>query len=503
MVALVAFVGMTGASMLERITDEGDRRVTRGSESGDRLIAFVTQGPEDMSPWIAVVPVGGGEVTRLHEGRDPAWSPDGTRIAFGCDRGICTMNPDGSDVRELTDPASPAFDEDPDWGPSGGIAFTRNYFDDRRPRDIVVVGEEGGQQVTITSHDSDDLAPSWSPDGRSIAFIRAQGGPSDAPPGGWDLWTMAATGGAAEMLVDSGGPARPDWSPDGRTIIFDEAAALWTVPASGGEPSKLPVVSGNGFDVGSFPAWAPDSRQIAFMCSSKGRDGNDICMSDVDSEEFTILVATSENEASPAWQPTRHIDQASDPAFDDEADRLDQLTQQQGRVACHDGPGDLLGEGSGDQSGSGPKRPDEDRPGTDLTGFSMGRSTSGSLELNFSTVGRIPEALARGESLHFEITAVPKKGVNGFAALTATLRGDSWIVTAREGEDEPVILNVEPEIAGTVLNLLIEAEDVPHLMRGSFRWHAFSEWAPTGKGSPAFNDYCPDSGFPLFEGTSS
>jgi hypothetical protein len=214
------------------------------------------------------------------------------------------MNPDGTDVREITDPEEPAWDEAPDWGPNGWIAFTRNYMDDRRARDIVLVDPDHGQQVTITNNDSDDLDPTWSPDGKSIAYIRAEGDPSDAPPGGWHLWTMDADASDKKPVEDTQGAARPDWSPDGTSILFDLASQLWTIPSSGGQPQKLPVVSGRAFDVGAFPSWAPDSHRFVFMCSSSGHDNNNLCISDVDRDGYEVLLATDENEASPAWQPT-------------------------------------------------------------------------------------------------------------------------------------------------------------------------------------------------------
>lgn len=107
------------------------------------------------------------------------------------------------------------------------------------------------------------------------------------------------------MLSDIDGPGRPEWSPDGQTILFDEAEALWTIPAGGGQPRKLPVVSGRGFDVGSFATWAPDSQRIAFSCN----DG--ICLSDVDSEESTVLTTTAQGGGSPAWQPIPHLEAAT------------------------------------------------------------------------------------------------------------------------------------------------------------------------------------------------
>lgn len=310
-VAAVAVAAVVVAGTLE--PERRDSVIRPGPSPRAGLIAFTTQGGGDMTSWIAVVPADGGEVTRLHEGKEPSWSPDGTRIAFGCDRGICTMNADGSDVRQLTDPMEPAFDEDPDWGPNGSIAYTRNYSDGRRGRDIFVVREDGSEPRRLTNDSSDDSQPSWSPDGSRLAVIRGMGSSLNAPPGGYQLWTISVRDAASLQLTDDRDhAARPDWSPNGETILFDRGSALWTIPAGGGEPRKLPVVSGRGFDVGSFAAWAPDSRRFAFMCSSTGRDNNDICVSDVGSEEWTVLVATGANEASPAWQSTEAAPDTAD-----------------------------------------------------------------------------------------------------------------------------------------------------------------------------------------------
>lgn len=617
--ALAVFVTASATFVLARLSDGSSHHaVGPGPAAEDGLIAFTTQDNNDPQPWIAVVPAPGGEITRLREGRDPSWSPDGTRIAFACDRGICTMNADGSAVHQLTNPEAPGFDEAPDWGPQGRIAFTRNYMDhprleSARPRDIVLVGDDGGEQITITNHQSDDSEPTWSPDGKSIAYIRAQGRPSEAPPGGWQLWTMNADGTGSIQLTGAGA-GRPDWSPDGRSILFDEASALWTIPSEVGEPDKLPVVSGSGFDVGSSPSWAPEARRFAFTCSSKGTDDNDICLSEVGSDEWTALVATRENEASPAWQPTAPIEGSDGETFGrykftigggfsrngepientglvevdasegsvcvesnvkgatsahllregaeawdhivifeiprdyrpsmcsrgldgpslqaviddptmyliefsnkftgktltapleiidgasvDDGNRQNESTGQQGRVSCDDTDGDLMSEGSGDRSGRGAQAPEQPQAGADLAGFSMSRY-DGTLEMNWGTHGQVPDFLADGAKLTFVLTGSSKEPGYTFASITATLRNDRWKVLIRNTDDEADYLQT-PEVAGNMVNLVIEPGLVPRLMRGTFRWRAISKWEPAG--GPVYNDYCPDSGFPRFEGTSS
>lgn len=301
-VAAVAWVALASPFA----SDSKPKVVGPGPQPQDGLIAFVTQGPKDMMPWVAVVPASAGEVTRLHEGRDPAWSPNGTRIAFGCDRGICTMNPDGSDVAELTDPPSPGFDETPDWGPNGTIAFTRTYLDGKRGRDVLIIPEEGGREEIFGQQGPDDSSPSWSPDGKEIAFIRGVGEGLEAPTGGRQLFVAsAADPKSEERQLTTDGAERPDWSPDGQTILFDNEPALWTIPAKGGSPRRLPVHTGVGSQVNTFGSWAPDSRRFAFSCE------HGICVSDIDSEESMVLVT---NGGSPAWQPVVPREETVEPS---------------------------------------------------------------------------------------------------------------------------------------------------------------------------------------------
>lgn len=184
----------------------------------------------------------------------------------------------------------------------------------------------------------------------------------------------------------------------------------------------------------------------------------------------------------------------------DDADRQDQLTQRVGQVACHDHDGDLLSEGSGDQSGSGRQAPDKTTDGADLTGFSMARYRDGAFEMSFGTRGPIPKELDKGQLLSFVLTGETTTPGHRFASITATLRGDSWKVSIRN-EDDGSDYAIQPEVAREVLNLQIKADVIPRLMSERFRWHAFSEWHPGG--DHIYNDYCPDSGFPVFEGTTT
>ena len=101
-----------------------------------------------------------------------------------------------------------------------------------------------------------DRSPTWSPDGRSIAFASDRGG-SNA------IWRMdVATGEASAVQLFS--PVRPvglDWSPDGSTIAFTRGVGIFTIPAVGGLASQLTATS---FDTDRDPRWSPDGSEITF-----------------------------------------------------------------------------------------------------------------------------------------------------------------------------------------------------------------------------------------------
>ena len=131
-----------------------------------------------------------------HEARDtkPAWSPDGRRIAFVSDRqgeseqGLLTndifvMNADGSGVEQLTFSQRPIRARDPAWSPDGSsIAF--NMLDAEGSSEIYVLELSTGALWPVTDQDGVLWGPSWSPDGRWIAYIETIGLPGEVTCGG-------------------------------------------------------------------------------------------------------------------------------------------------------------------------------------------------------------------------------------------------------------------------------------------------------------------------------
>ncbi len=164
----------------------------------------------------------------------PVWSPDGTRIAFERDTDtgkpktnqkydIFLMDVDGSNVQQLTDDR--ALDGGCTWSPDGGrIAFTstRNKGFDIYVMDILTREVE---QLTHNPGNRDwAKKPSWSPNGKHIAYEQALfGGFLNA---GTTIYVMNADGNGAKELVRSDNDwarASPRWSPDSKSILYSES----------------------------------------------------------------------------------------------------------------------------------------------------------------------------------------------------------------------------------------------------------------------------------------
>lgn len=150
----------------------GDERYPTFSPDGDRLLfrgdddGIAPSGDEE----IYVARADGSDIVALTEDdaldSAPAWSPDGTRIAWessrdGPDREIYVMDADGTDVRQLTDNA--LHDEGPAWSPDGRlIAFTRSTTGDE-PGDVWVMNADGSDVRPLTSTPVIEESPDWQP----------------------------------------------------------------------------------------------------------------------------------------------------------------------------------------------------------------------------------------------------------------------------------------------------------------------------------------------------
>ena len=214
----------------------------------------------------------------------PAWSPDGARIAFvaqgeGGGMQIEVMNADGSNLQTLNE--GPGWNYLPDWSPDGTrIAFVSSRDGNN---EIYVMNADGSGQMRLTDDPNEDLSPSWSPDGTRVAFQTNRDGNNE-------IYLMAPDGTNQMMLTDSKASfdGDPAWSPDGSRIAFvsdrDGQASLYVMNADGTGVTLL--ARGTGYGERS---WSPDGGRIAF--DQGGPPGNigGIYVVDVETRSVTKL----------------------------------------------------------------------------------------------------------------------------------------------------------------------------------------------------------------------
>jgi Tol biopolymer transport system component len=246
--------------------------------------------------------------------RDPAWSPDGTKIAF---TGPGNFNSDNSggfediyvmDAEPTTDDATSltntpdSLEYQPSWAPSGTqLAFVREVRKEElegqivsEQSDIFVMDANGQNATNLTQTEAKEHAPDWSPDGTKIAFAGVRQATETAtacptatasatasatatacpeqPTAAWKILTMDPNGQNEAILTGDEFHAfddAPEWSPDSTKIVFmKESQAqgccepweIWAVNRDGSGDTNL--TNHPSYDMG--PSWSPDGSEITF-----------------------------------------------------------------------------------------------------------------------------------------------------------------------------------------------------------------------------------------------
>ncbi|MFC1561888.1 DUF5050 domain-containing protein [candidate division KSB1 bacterium] len=193
----------------------------------------------------------------LNENIMPAWSPDGTKIAYAADNTICVMNTDGSDKRDLVEMK---LDEKIKWSTDGQWV---SFFTDVDPSYLtslnLILVRSDGSDVRIpvqglSFHDTFD----WSPVGNEIVFSRYINSSFDI--------NIITVDGSERTIIQ--GVSSPDFSlsPDGNTILFDQGKNLYTIDVIDSTVNQLTFDETRKMN----PSWSPDGSRILYYTYQSG-----------------------------------------------------------------------------------------------------------------------------------------------------------------------------------------------------------------------------------------
>jgi Tol biopolymer transport system component/DNA-binding winged helix-turn-helix (wHTH) protein len=249
----------------------GDETHVTFSPDGSQ-VAYCWDGGGSGNLDIYVQVIGAGTPLRLTTDpaldSDPAWSPDGRYLAFGRRAGnrvtLLLIPALGGPERKLVEYEVKSAEGAlsilaPSWSPDGRfIAYTERPSPED-PTSIFLLSVETGEKRRLTWATVADGDPAISPDGKTLAFKRFNSSVVS------DLYVVPIAGGEVRRLTfDNQAIAGLAWTPDGREIVFSSTRSnglsLWRVRAAGGTPEQVAPAGGNAF----YPALSRQGHRLAY-----------------------------------------------------------------------------------------------------------------------------------------------------------------------------------------------------------------------------------------------
>lgn len=241
----ISVINIDGSGKTQLTNPQGNDSTPAWSPDGT-TIAFATPDTNNDHITIGVMNADGSGFARLTEDSafldgNPAWSPNGAQIVFTAGGGdaVDIMNADGSGRQRLVTQTAGETYGHLSWSPNG----SKIAFESTRPRqagsdsrfEIWVMNPDGTGLVQLTNNDFPDEHPAWSPHGSKIAFE------SQHPFSGRYIYVMSPDGsGQTQLTHGFFGDSRPAWSRDGSRIAYATIPGIVIANADGSNPTTVP-----------------------------------------------------------------------------------------------------------------------------------------------------------------------------------------------------------------------------------------------------------------------
>ena len=240
---------------------------------------------------------------------EPAWSPDGLRVAFmrveqSCKAGVCkgptatdiwVMDAAGRAARRIT---HGTYDSSPSWSPDGQQLLFRRYGRRYGPpqEGIYVVGADGhGERLLVDATFPQN--PDWSPDGKQIAYVTCVAADPTCETG---VTVVDLDSGRRRTLRARGLPRDAfdvAWSPDGHRLAVSTSLGVFVVPSDGGTARRIATAA-------YFSAtWAPAGHRLAL--TGNPRHHADIYVVGSGGQGLKRITNGPRRYYAPDWRPAR------------------------------------------------------------------------------------------------------------------------------------------------------------------------------------------------------